>query len=88
MSDRSGQLTITIVSVSFLSVSGAKLIKMEEILKDLQKYEEPKFGSFRWLSCQAGLQKVSKLIEEDKDIKEALHNLIAMSVQGVLANER
>lgn len=61
---------------------------MEEILKDLQKYEVPKFGSFKWLSCQAGLQKVSKLIEEDKDIKEALHNLIAMSVQSALANER
>jgi hypothetical protein len=61
---------------------------MEEILTDLMKYEEPKFGSFKWLSCQAGIQKVSKLIEDDKDIKEALHNLIAMSVQSALANER
>jgi hypothetical protein len=60
---------------------------MEEILTDLMKYEEPKFGSFKWLSCQAGMQKVSKLIEDDKDIKEALHNLIAMSVQSALANE-
>lgn len=83
-----GTLTIPLVSVSFLSVGGEKLKEMEEILKDLQKYEEPKFGSFKWLSCQAGLQKVSKLIEEDKDIKEALHNLIAMSVQSALVNER
>lgn len=60
---------------------------MEKILKDLQKYKEPKFGSFKWLSCQAGLQKISKLIEEDKDIKEALHNLIAMSVQGALTEQ-
>lgn len=60
---------------------------MKEILTDLKKYKEPDFGSFRWLSCQAGMQKVSKLIEEDKDIKEALHNLIAMSVQSALSSE-
>lgn len=69
-------------------MGGAKLKEMEEILKDLLKYEEPKFGSLKWLSCQAGLQKISKLIKEDKDIKEALHNLIAMSVQSALVNER
>lgn len=57
---------------------------MEELLNDLKNYKEPKFGSFEWLSCQAGMNKISKLIEEDKDIKKALHNLIAMSVQGAL----
>lgn len=60
---------------------------MDEILNNLKTYKEPEFGSFKWLSCQSGLQKVSKLIEEDKDIKEALHNLIAMSVQQALKAE-
>ena len=60
---------------------------MEELLTDLQKYEEPKFGSFQWLSCQAGMNKISKLIEEDKDVKAALHNLIAMSVQSAVGKK-
>jgi len=55
---------------------------MKELLKDLQKYKEPKFGSLQWLSCQAGMNKISKLIEKDKDIKAALLDLIAMIVKN------
>lgn len=60
---------------------------MKEILDNLMNYEEPKFGSSKWLSCQAGMEKVSILIKKDNDIKEALHNIIAMTAQSTWANK-
>ena len=61
---------------------------MEEIFKDLKEYKEPKFGSMEWLNVQAGFNKISKMVEEDKNFKQALRNLLAMSIKDALANER
>lgn len=41
-----------------------------------EKYTPPTFGTMKWLSCQAGYQKVQKLIDKDGDIKLALKDML------------
>lgn len=59
---------------------------MEELFKDLKDYKEPEFGSMEWLSVQAGYSKISKMIDEDVDLKKALKHLLAMSIRNVVGD--
>lgn len=53
----------------------------QELISNLENYKEPELGSFKWLSCYVGMEKIKDLIAKDEDVKNALHNLIAMTLQ-------
>ena len=75
--------------VTFNKIWNADSPKNREVLLDVlenkESYNEPKFGTFRWLSVQAGYCQMKKAIQESDDLKMAIKDLVAMSVREALA---
>lgn len=46
----------------------------------MEKYQDPEFGSWKWLSVMAGFNKIKELIK-DEDIKHALENMLYARIQ-------